>query len=89
MVIAGVLVLLNGFWLFGRLTNEHVDVLAYWLPRWCYLGKSLAHGAIPTWLPYQAGGVPFASDPQSGWLSLPPMLLFTTLSCTRAMGLVI
>jgi hypothetical protein len=89
LIVAGVLALLHGFWLFSRLTNQHVDVLAYWLPRWCYLGKSLAHGTIPTWLPYQAGGVPFASDPQSGWLSLPPMLLFSTLSCTRAMAFTI
>jgi len=89
LIVAGVLALLHGFWLFSRLTNQHVDVLAYWLPRWCYLGKSLAHGSIPTWLPYQAGGVPFASDPQSGWLSLPPMLLFSTLSCTRAMAFMI
>ena len=44
LIVAGVLALLHGFWLFGRLTNQHVDVLAYWLPRWCYLGKSLAHG---------------------------------------------
>jgi hypothetical protein len=89
LIVVSVLVVLYPFWLFGRLTNQHVDVLAYWLPRWCYLGRSLAHGHIPTWLPYQAGGVPFASDPQSGWLYLPAMLLFATSSCTRAIGLVI
>ncbi len=40
---------------------------------------------MPTWLPNQFGGVPFASDPQSGWMYLPAMLLFTILPAARAM----
>src|SRR5438105_8206746 len=89
LIVAGVLVLLHGFWLSPKLTNQHVDLLAFWYPRWCFLGQSLSSGHIPTWLPYQAGGVPFASDPQSGWLDLPVMVLFSTLSCARALGLII
>ena len=81
LIVAGVLVLLHGFWLSPKLTNQHVDLLAFWYPRWCFLGQSLSSGHVPTWLPYQAGGVPFASDPQSGWLDLPVMVLFSTLSC--------
>ena len=52
-------------------------------------GKAVAHGQIPTWLPNQFAGVPFASDPQSGWLYLPVLLLFGSMSCTRALGLFI
>ena len=89
LILAAVLVVLHGFWLGARLTNQHVDVLAFWLPRWCYLGESLAAGRIPTWLPFQFGGVPFASDPQSGWLYVPAMLLFSVFSCGRALGLFI
>jgi len=86
LIVASVLVMMHGFWLSPKLTNQQVDLLAFWFPRFCAMGSSLAHGHIPTWLPNQFGGVPFASDPQSGWLYLPVMALFTTLSCVRAFG---
>jgi hypothetical protein len=80
-----VLVVLHGFWLGDRLTNQQVDVLAFWLPHWSALGDALRSGHVPTWLPNQFGGVPFASDPQSGWLYLPAMLLFTVFPAAQAM----
>jgi hypothetical protein len=80
-------IVLNGFWLRGRLTIQHVDLLSFWLPRWCYLTGSLTSAHIPTWLPNQFGGVPFVSDPQSGWLYAPVLPLFSLFSCTRAMTL--
>jgi hypothetical protein len=83
------LIVLHGFWQGGNLTDQHVDLLSFWLPRWCFLGTSLADGHLPTWLPHQFGGVPFASDPQSGWLYAPAMGLFSTLSCTRALGVLV
>jgi hypothetical protein len=86
LITASVLVVLHGFWLHPKLSNQHVDLLALWLPRWCYLGESLRMGLIPTWLPTQFAGVPFASDPQSGWMYLPPMALFSSMSCARALG---
>jgi hypothetical protein len=89
LIVLGPLIVLHGFWLAGDLSNQHVDLLSFWLPRWCFLGSSLADGHIPTWLPHQFAGVPFASDPQSGWLSLPVMGLFSTLSCARALGVTI
>jgi hypothetical protein len=67
------------------LSNQQVDILAFWLPHWSALGEALRAGHVPTWLPNQFGGVPFASDPQSGWLYLPAMLLFTILPGARAM----
>src|SRR5947208_10480174 len=82
-------IVLNAFWLRGRLTIQHVDLLSFWLPRWCYLTGSLTSAHIPTWLPYQFGGVPFISDPQSGWLYAPVMALFSTMSCARALDVMI
>ena len=35
------------------------------------------NGDIPGWNPYQFGGTPFLGDPQSGWMYLPIMLVFT------------
>jgi hypothetical protein len=80
-------IVLNAFWLRGRLTIQHVDLLSFWLPRWCYLTGSLTSAHIPTWLPNQFGGVPFLSDPQSGWLYAPVLPLFSLFSCTRALTL--
>jgi hypothetical protein len=62
-----------------------VDILSFWLPHWSALGEALRAGHVPTWLQSQFGGVPFASDPQSGWMYLPAMLLFTVLPAARAM----
>jgi membrane protein YfhO len=89
LIVASVLIVLHGFWLSPKLTNQQVDLLAFWMPRFHYLGSNLAHGHIPTWLPNQFGGVPFASDPQSGWLYLPVMALFSVFSPARALGLFI
>src|SRR5438128_3616212 len=86
LIAAAVLIVTRGFWLQGRLSREHVDLLSFWLPRWCAMGKAVFAGHVPTWLPNQFGGVPFASDPQSGWMYVPVMALFATLPCTRAFG---
>ncbi len=89
MIVLGPAIVLRAFWLGGHLTNQHVDLLSFWLPRWCYLGSAVSAGHVPTWLPYQFGGVPFASDPQSGWLYAPVMALFSTMSCARALDVMI
>src|SRR5437867_3534153 len=89
LIVVAVLILTRGFWLQGRLSREHVDLLSFWLPRWCAMGKGVFAGHVPTWLPNQFGGGPFASDPQSGWAYLPVMLLFGAVSCSRALGLLI
>ena len=94
LIVASVLAVLHGFWWNPRLTNQQVDLLAFWLPRYCAMGKAVAALHVPTWLPNQFGGAPFASDPQSGWLFLPAMGLFGPLSgsvfgCARALGLLL
>jgi hypothetical protein len=61
------------------------DMAQFWLPLHCYLRSSLTGGHIPAWSPHTFSGMPFAADPQGGWLNLLTMLLFTTLSCGTAL----
>lgn len=89
VIVAAVLVAMRGFVFLDRLSNEHPDILAFWLPRYCFLGQSLAAGHVPLWNPYQMTGAPFLSDPQSGWLSAPVTLFATTLPCATAVRFII
>jgi hypothetical protein len=82
LIVGTVLFILRSFAFRQLLTVA--DVRTVYLPWYCYLGKSLAAGHIPTWNPFSMGGVPFASAPESGWGYLPPMLLFTGLGCGTA-----
>ena len=76
LIVGSVLFALRGF-LAGGLTNQHPDLLTFWLPRWAFLGDSVSTGRIPLWNPFEMAGYRFAADPQSGWLYAPPMLLFS------------
>ena len=71
---------------FGGLVGGHVDPLSFFLPMNCFLGRSVAAGHVPAWNPHVMLGAPFAADPQSGWMSLLPMTLFSTLPCASALG---
>ena len=68
----------------GMISSQHVDITAFWVPTHCYLGQSLREGTIPAWNPYVFTGTPFAADPQSGWMFLLPMVLYTALPCDVA-----
>src|SRR5262245_55692066 len=85
LIGGAVCILMRGF-LAGRISAQHPDILAYWLPTYCHLGRSLAAGHIPAWNPAVMGGVPFAADPQSGWMYLPVMALFAALPCGAALA---
>ena len=85
LIVGIVLFALRGFAFRDALTNQHPDILSFWLPHFCYLGDSLSSGDIPLWNPFQMGGMPYAADPQSGWLHAPAMALFTTLPCGGAL----
>lgn len=65
------------------------DIRELWLPTWTYLGNSLSSGHIPLWDPHVLSGRPFAADPQSGWLYLMPMALFTALPAHTAVRLMV
>ncbi len=85
LIAAAVLFALRGFAFGGGLTQAHPDILAFWLPRFSFLGRSLAAGHVPLWNPYEMAGARYAADPQGGWLYLAPMALFTWLSPAAAM----
>src|SRR5438105_7283722 len=89
LIVTCVLFALRGFVFRNYLTDQHPDILAFWLPRFCYLGHSLRAGHVPLWNPLQFAGVPFAADPQSGWLYAPVMGLFSTLGCGTALQMFI
>lgn len=65
------------------------DLRELWVPTWGYLGHSLSSGHIPLWDPHILSGRPFAADPQSGWLYLMPMALFTALPAQTAIKLMV
>src|SRR5438270_8040166 len=83
-IVGAVLVVMHAVWLSGLLSYQHIDVLSMWLPTHCFLGKTLASGHVPAFDPHVMGGVPFAADPQSGWMYLPAMLLYASLPCATA-----
>ncbi|MGZ8629784.1 MAG: YfhO family protein [Actinomycetota bacterium] len=68
----------------GLISRQHLDIPAFWVPTHCYLGQSLREGTIPAWNPFVFTGTPFAADPQSGWMFLLPMLMYTVLPCDVA-----
>lgn len=83
LIIASVLIVMRAFAFEGRLFGP--DIFQFFLPNHCHLGQSLREGQIPAWNPYSMGGVPFAADPQSGWMYLPAMFLYTLFPCETAM----
>ncbi|MEA2557476.1 MAG: hypothetical protein QOG88_1014 [Actinomycetota bacterium] len=85
IIVVFVLITLRGFAFYPELTNRHPDILAFWLPRYAFLGRTLASGHIPLWNPFEMGGYRFAADPQSGWLYVPAMAFFSWFDPGRAM----
>jgi hypothetical protein len=83
LVVTGALVVMRTYALQARIDSG--DMTTYWLPVHCFMGRSLRSGHIPGWNPYAMSGLPFAPDPQAGWLSLPPMAFFTALPCGTAL----
>ncbi len=84
LIVAGVLAVSWHTAVAGMISSQHVDITAFWVPTHCYLGQSLREGTIPAWNPFVFTGTPFVADPQSGWMFLLPMLLYTALPCDVA-----
>ena len=85
LISATILIALRQFVFSGMVSTQHPDLLSQWLPVHCFLGRSLAAGNIPEWNPFVMGGAPFAADPQSGWMNLPAMALYSNLPCGSAL----
>ncbi len=81
LIVVCVLIALRGFAFANLLSNQHPDILSFWLPRSCLMARSLAAGHVPLWNPYEMAGTPFAADPQSGWLYVPWMMLSWLFGC--------
>jgi hypothetical protein len=54
-----------------------MDAATAFYPWYAFLGESLRVGTLPAWNPHQFAGTPFAADPESGWMYLPAMVLFS------------
>lgn len=65
------------------------DIMTFYLPWYAYLGESLRSFVIPGWNPHVFSGMPFAGDPQSGWMYAPAMVFFALLPATTAFKVVI
>ena len=81
LIVACVVLALRGFVFANLLSNQHPDILSFWLPRSCLMGRSLSAGHVPLWNPFEMAGTPFAADPQSGWLYVPWMLTSWLFGC--------
>lgn len=81
LIVVWVLIALRGFAFANLLTSQHPDIMSFWLPRSCLLGRSIGAGQVPLWNPFEMIGTPFAADSQSGWLYLPNMLLSWLFGC--------
>lgn len=84
LILAAVLIVLHDFAFGGRFAIGH-DLEGYFWPNYCFLGRSLTEGVLPGWNPFVMSGLPFAADPQSGWLYLPAMAVFSALPCDAAL----
>jgi hypothetical protein len=81
LIVGSVLIALRGIAFLPNLSDQHPDILSFWLPRSCLLGQAIADGHVPLWNPFEMSGTWFAADPQSGWLSLPVMASSWVFGC--------
>jgi hypothetical protein len=81
LIVGSVLIALRGIAFLPNLSDQHPDILSFWLPRSCMLGRAIAEGHVPLWNPFEMSGTWFAADPQSGWLSLPTMVSSWLFGC--------
>ncbi len=81
LIVGSVLIALRGIAFLPNLSDQHPDILSFWLPRSCMLGRAIANGHVPLWNPFEMSGTWFAADPQSGWLSLPMMASSRVFGC--------
>jgi hypothetical protein len=80
LVVLGALTALEAW---NRLVFDYwltrYDLFTFFLPWYTFLGERLRDFAVPGWNPHVFSGIPFAGDPESGWMYLPAMLFFSLL----------
>ena len=84
LITVAVLIVLKDFAFEGLFAGVGRDSRTYFLPNYCFTGRSIASGTVPAWNPYIMGGTVHAANPQSGWMHLPAMAFFSTLRCDLA-----
>jgi hypothetical protein len=84
-LIAGSVILILKDFATGLLFPRPFELVGEWLTTFCFTGRTLRTGHIPSLNAHVMGGIPFAPDPQSGWLNLPAMGLFSVLRCDLAL----
>src|SRR4029450_13679049 len=63
LIVGSVLIALRGIAFLPNLSDQHPDILSFWLPRSCMLGRAIADGHVPLWNPFEMSGTWFAADP--------------------------
>jgi hypothetical protein len=61
-----------------------MDTATAFFPWYSFLGEQLRLFQVPVWNPHTFSGTPFAADPESGWMYLPAMVLFSALPLDAA-----
>ena len=84
LVLAGITALVAGNRLAFDSWLTRFDLFTFFLPWYTFLGERLRVFDIPGWNPHLFSGAPFAGDPESGWMYLPAMLLFSLLPTLAA-----
>jgi len=89
IVAVSILVVSTLFVMWHRAVNDNwlseYDISSFFLPWFGLVGDRLRDFDIPGWTRYFSSGTPVAGDPSSGWMYLPVMLAFSTLSITAAL----
>jgi len=83
LIVGGVILILKDF-VTGSLFPRAFELVGEWLTTFCFQGRALRAGHIPSLNPHVMGGIPFVADPQSGWMNLPAMGLFGVFRCDIA-----
>lgn len=78
LLVLSVLLIWHRLWVWNGLA--YLDVATFYMPWYAFLGQHLRELQIPAWNRHLFSGVPFAGDPQSGWMYFPAMFFFAVFN---------
>ena len=92
--VVGVLLAIGlGLWLGGWRFHTHysgqTDLGSYFLPKYKYAAERIAAGELPTWNPFEFGGIPFLATIQAAVFYPPVRLAWAVLSGEQAYALLL